>query len=159
MGKDRFGRDRADRVAAAVHPGAGAGWRRAGDGVDGRRDSDPPHRARDRGERRRRSAVRPGTDGVHRQRDRAAAPARTDSGRRPVFRGRVRRAVLNLAVAEPSVALPPKTLRDALIQLLDELESLLLNIRTDVYAGALDAAAAPVGHQLARCVARIEGLL
>jgi hypothetical protein len=67
--------------------------------------------------------------------------------------------VLNLAVAEPSVALPPKTLRDALIQLLDELESLLLNIRTDVYARAPDAAAAPVGHHLARCVARIEGLL
>ena len=67
--------------------------------------------------------------------------------------------MLNLAVAEPSVALPPKTLRDALIQLLDELESLLLNIRTDVYAGALGGTARPIGHHMARCVARIEGLL
>ena len=67
--------------------------------------------------------------------------------------------MLNLAVAEPSVALPSKTSRDALIQLLDDLESLLLNIRTDIYAGAPEEAAAPVGHHVARCVARIEALL
>ena len=67
--------------------------------------------------------------------------------------------MLNLAVAEPPVTLPPKTSRDALVQLLDDFESLLLDVRTDVYAGAPCEAAAPVGHHMARCVARIEALL
>ena len=66
--------------------------------------------------------------------------------------------MLNLAVAEPSVA-PPNTSRDALIQLLDELESLLLNIGTDVYTGASRETVTPVGHHVARCVARIDGLV
>ena len=67
--------------------------------------------------------------------------------------------MLSLAVAEPSVTLPPKPPREALIALVDDLESLLLNIRTDVYTGALGQAAAPVGHHVARCVARIEALI
>jgi hypothetical protein len=67
--------------------------------------------------------------------------------------------MINLAAAERDVVLPPRTSRDTLARLLDELESLILIVRTDVYAGVAGARGATIGREVAGCLARIDSLV
>jgi len=67
--------------------------------------------------------------------------------------------VINLAVAEPSAAPRHTTSREALTRLLDEFESLILTVRTSVYAGPRGDRGSTIGEDVAASLARIDSLV
>lgn len=67
--------------------------------------------------------------------------------------------MIELAVADPDVARPHRSSREALSRLLDELESLLVSIRTDVYVDPRCDTGLTIGATVAGCLRRIAGLL
>ena len=67
--------------------------------------------------------------------------------------------MINLAVADYDTRRATQSSRDTLLALLDELESLILGIRTDLYTTPAGARGTVIGQQVARCLARIAGLL
>jgi len=67
--------------------------------------------------------------------------------------------VINLAVAEPSATPRHKTSREALTRLLDEFESLILGIRTNVYAGLRGDRGSTIGEEVAASLGRIDSLI
>jgi uncharacterized damage-inducible protein DinB len=66
--------------------------------------------------------------------------------------------VINLAVAESSVAPRRGVGCDALTRLLDEFESLILGIQSDVYAGARGDRGSTIGEEVAGSLGRIDSL-
>jgi uncharacterized damage-inducible protein DinB len=67
--------------------------------------------------------------------------------------------MINLAVAEHDAVRAPRSQRETLTRLLDELESLVVSIRTDVYGRASARRGTTIGGEVARCVARIGSLI
>jgi len=67
--------------------------------------------------------------------------------------------VINLAVSEPSAAPRHRTSREALTRLLDEFETLILGIRTDIYAGPRGDRGSTIGEEVAASLNRIDSLM
>jgi len=67
--------------------------------------------------------------------------------------------VFNLAIAEPGAAPRDTRSREALTRLLDEFESLILGIRTDVYAGPRGDRGSTIGENVAASLGRIDSLV
>jgi hypothetical protein len=67
--------------------------------------------------------------------------------------------VINLALAEPTAAPRHQTSREALTRLLDEFESLILGIRTSLYAGPRGDRGSTIGEEVAASLGRIDNLM
>jgi hypothetical protein len=71
----------------------------------------------------------------------------------------VRRDVIDLAIAESPSASRRQASRASLTRLLAELESLILGIRTDVYAAARGDRGSTIGDAVAASLARLDALI